>query len=84
MSCRAFQAAGKAFRAAHPQRKDTSTPLTLEAEYWTSVLESRQETKVLYGSDVDASRVGSGFASDFDSGWNLNNLPSIDGSLLTH
>ena len=82
MSYGAFQAAGKAFRAAHPQRKDTSTPLTLEAEYWTSVLESRQETKVLYGSDVDASRVGSGFASDFDSGWNLNKLPSIDGSLL--
>ncbi|KAK9083200.1 hypothetical protein Scep_029671 [Stephania cephalantha] len=69
----------------------------IEGEYWRIVEKPTEEIEVLYGADVDAGVFGSGFprasspmesCSDYEenyitSGWNLNNLARLPGSLLS-
>ncbi|XP_064993076.1 putative lysine-specific demethylase JMJ16 isoform X2 [Musa acuminata AAA Group] len=67
----------------------------IEGEYWRIVEKSTEEIEVLYGADLDTGVFGSGFPkasfslqnSEIDdqhinSGWNLNNLARLPGSML--
>lgn len=67
----------------------------IEGEYWRIIERPTEEIEVLYGSDVETKGFGSGFpTASFDkactsledpyvkSGWNLNNLPRLLGSML--
>ncbi|KAL3619294.1 hypothetical protein CASFOL_036864 [Castilleja foliolosa] len=70
----------------------------LEKKFWEIVEGSVGEVKVMYGSDLDTSIYGSGFPRKGDerpssvevgvwdeycsSPWNLNNLPTLQGSML--
>ncbi|XP_057540084.1 putative lysine-specific demethylase JMJ16 isoform X1 [Amaranthus tricolor] len=68
----------------------------IEGEYWRVVEKPTEEIEVLYGADLETGVFGSGFPkfsaesfSDADeeyvkSGWNLNNLPRLAGSLLSY
>ncbi|XP_021738049.1 lysine-specific demethylase JMJ18-like [Chenopodium quinoa] len=68
----------------------------IEGEYWRVVEKPTDEIEVLYGADLETGVFGSGFpkfsdqgcsASDEDyvkSGWNLNNLPRLAGSVLSY
>lgn len=68
----------------------------IEGEYWRVVEKPTEEIEVLYGADLETGVFGSGFpkfpnqgssASDEDyvkSGWNLNNLPRLAGSVLSY
>ncbi|KAK9146396.1 hypothetical protein Sjap_006299 [Stephania japonica] len=69
----------------------------IEGEYWRIVEKPTEEIEVLYGADVETGVFGSGFprvsspmesCSDYEencitSGWNLNNLARLPGSLLS-
>uniref|UniRef100_A0A6V7QYG7 Lysine-specific demethylase JMJ18-like n=1 Tax=Ananas comosus var. bracteatus TaxID=296719 RepID=A0A6V7QYG7_ANACO len=66
----------------------------IEGEYWRIVEEPTEEIEVHYGADLDTGMFGSGFQkaspsnkSESDpyvvSGWNLNNLPRLPGSVLS-
>ena len=65
---------------------------TVEKEFWRLVTSMDDDVTVEYGADLHSSRHGSGFptydpsnccvtvtgAEEFaDSGWNLNNLPTL-------
>ncbi|MQL97854.1 hypothetical protein Taro_030551 [Colocasia esculenta] len=64
----------------------------IEGEYWRIVEKSSKEVEVHYGADLETGAVGSGFPKsthlsvDSDeyllSGWNLNNIPRLPGSIL--
>nr|XP_011460431.1 PREDICTED: probable lysine-specific demethylase JMJ14 isoform X1 [Fragaria vesca subsp. vesca]XP_011460432.1 PREDICTED: probable lysine-specific demethylase JMJ14 isoform X1 [Fragaria vesca subsp. vesca]XP_011460433.1 PREDICTED: probable lysine-specific demethylase JMJ14 isoform X1 [Fragaria vesca subsp. vesca] len=66
----------------------------IEGEYWRIVEQPTDEVEVYYGADLETGVFGSGFPkassvvtkSDPDlyamSGWNLNNLPRLPGSVL--
>ncbi|KAK0578518.1 hypothetical protein LWI29_011604 [Acer saccharum] len=66
----------------------------IEGEYWRIVEQSIDEVEVYYGADLETGAFGSGFPkassmiteSDshlyLTSGWNLNNLPRLPGSVL--
>ncbi|KAF8412259.1 hypothetical protein HHK36_000220 [Tetracentron sinense] len=70
----------------------------IEKRFWEIVEGSLGEVEVLYGSDLDTSKCGSGFPRVDDprppsieievwdkysaSPWNLNNLPKLQGSML--
>ncbi|XP_050368542.1 lysine-specific demethylase JMJ14-like [Argentina anserina] len=66
----------------------------IEGEYWRIVEQPTDEVEVDYGADLETGVFGSGFPkassigtkSDSDiyamSGWNLNNLPRLPGSVL--
>ncbi|KAJ8497639.1 hypothetical protein OPV22_008191 [Ensete ventricosum] len=67
----------------------------IEGEYWRIVERPTEEIEVLYGADLDTGVFGSGFPeasfslqnSEIDdqhinSGWNLNNLARLPGSML--
>ncbi|KAF5179111.1 Lysine-specific demethylase [Thalictrum thalictroides] len=66
----------------------------IEGEYWRIVEKSTEKVEVAYGADIETGIFGSGFpkASCLEnernldqyatSGWNLNNLPRLQGSLL--
>ncbi|XP_021863621.1 putative lysine-specific demethylase JMJ16 isoform X1 [Spinacia oleracea] len=68
----------------------------IEGEYWRVVEKPTKEIEVLYGADLETGVFGSGFpkfsdqgcsTSDEDyvkSGWNLNNLPRLAGSVLSY
>ncbi|KAA6416700.1 MAG: lysine-specific demethylase 5C-like, partial [Trebouxia sp. A1-2] len=66
----------------------------IEAEFWKVVEEAEDPVEVLYGADIDTTITGSGFPIKGSSnspyaehGWNLNNLPKLDGtygSMLRH
>ncbi|XP_074263741.1 putative lysine-specific demethylase JMJ16 [Silene latifolia] len=67
----------------------------IEGEYWRVVEKPSEEIEVLYGADLETGVFGSGFpkvssqcsSSDEDyvkSGWNLNNLPRLPGSVLSY
>jgi [histone H3]-trimethyl-L-lysine4 demethylase len=79
-----------------PQHQGES-PVTwqdLESEFWRIVEEPTRAIRVMYGSDLDTSKVGSGFPLPRDpinggdpiasSPWNLNIFPTIRGSLLKY
>ncbi|CAA3005164.1 lysine-specific demethylase JMJ16 [Olea europaea subsp. europaea] len=67
----------------------------IEGEYWRMVEKPTEEIEVLYGADLETGEFGSGFpkyshqagsSSDIkyvNSGWNLNNLPRLPGSVLS-
>ncbi|KAK9732902.1 hypothetical protein RND81_04G031100 [Saponaria officinalis] len=68
---------------------------TIEGEYWRVVEKPTEEIEVLYGADLETGVFGSGFpkisgqcsSSDEEyvkSGWNLNNLPRLPGSVLSY
>ncbi|KAJ0017571.1 hypothetical protein Pint_11402 [Pistacia integerrima] len=66
----------------------------IEGEYWRIVEQPTDEVEVYYGADLETGPFGSGFPkastmvaeSDSNqyamSGWNLNNLPRLPGSVL--
>nr|POE84862.1 putative lysine-specific demethylase jmj14 [Quercus suber] len=66
----------------------------IEGEYWRIVEQPTNEVEVIYGADLETGPFGSGFPkassmvteSGLDeyamSGWNLNNLPRLPGSVL--
>ncbi|PWA51618.1 hypothetical protein CTI12_AA454150 [Artemisia annua] len=67
----------------------------IEGEFWRIVEKPTEEIEVLYGADVETCAFGSGFPSApsqvtgsdekyVRSGWNLNNIPKLPGSLLTY
>ncbi|XP_072955153.1 lysine-specific demethylase JMJ18-like [Typha angustifolia] len=77
----------------HEERSRPSVA-DIEGEYWRIVEEATDETEVHYGADLDTGNFGSGFPkaplsnkSESDryalSGWNLNNLPRLPGSVLS-
>ncbi|CAN8290571.1 unnamed protein product [Cochlearia groenlandica] len=67
----------------------------IEGEYWRIVEQPTDEVEVYYGADLENGVLGSGFykkaqtltGSEMDqyivSGWNLNNLPRLPGSVLS-
>ncbi|KAL6631367.1 hypothetical protein ACP70R_028217 [Stipagrostis hirtigluma subsp. patula] len=67
----------------------------IEGEYWRIVERPTEEIEVIYGADLETGSFGSGFPklsselkSDVEhkyaqSGWNLNNLPRLQGSVLS-
>ncbi|EEC78664.1 hypothetical protein OsI_18782 [Oryza sativa Indica Group] len=67
----------------------------IEGEYWRIVEVPTEEIEVIYGADLETGTFGSGFPklspetkSDAEdkyaqSGWNLNNLPRLQGSVLS-
>ncbi|KAJ0259773.1 JmjC domain-containing protein [Hirschfeldia incana] len=57
----------------------------IEGEYWRIVEHAAadEEVGVLYGADLENKVLGSGFESGEASGWNLNNLPRLSGSVLS-
>ncbi|KAJ9168425.1 hypothetical protein P3X46_019950 [Hevea brasiliensis] len=68
----------------------------IEGEYWRIIEQPTDEVEVYYGADLETGRFGSGFPkassmiiegdSESDqyvnSGWNLNNFPRLQGSVL--
>ncbi|KAL9683479.1 hypothetical protein QQ045_015301 [Rhodiola kirilowii] len=68
----------------------------IEGEYWRVVEYPTEKVEVLYGADLDNRKYGSGFPQIsnqdcspsaekyIESGWNLNNLPRLPGSLLSY
>uniref|UniRef100_A0A673YIL3 [histone H3]-trimethyl-L-lysine(4) demethylase n=1 Tax=Salmo trutta TaxID=8032 RepID=A0A673YIL3_SALTR len=69
----------------------------VEKEFWRLVSTIEEDVTVEYGADIASKEFGSGFPirggrfqvspEDEDylsSGWNLNNMPVIDSSVLTH
>uniref|UniRef100_H3CNP2 [histone H3]-trimethyl-L-lysine(4) demethylase n=1 Tax=Tetraodon nigroviridis TaxID=99883 RepID=H3CNP2_TETNG len=69
----------------------------VEKEFWRLVSTIDEDVTVEYGADIASKEFGSGFPvknSHFQvapedehyltSGWNLNNMPVLDGSVLTH
>ncbi|XP_028782040.1 lysine-specific demethylase JMJ18 [Neltuma alba] len=65
----------------------------IEGEYWRIIEQPTDEVEVYYGADLESGALGSGFPkadsltkSDLDeytlSGWNLNNIPRLPGSVL--
>ncbi|XP_047323660.1 putative lysine-specific demethylase JMJ16 isoform X2 [Impatiens glandulifera] len=72
------------------------SPEEIEGEYWRIVERPTEEIEVLYGADVDTGNFRSGFPKcgnedglDYEekyvkSGWNLNNFPKLQGSVLNY
>ncbi|KAF5799166.1 putative chromatin remodeling & transcription regulator FYR family [Helianthus annuus] len=67
----------------------------IEGEYWRMIERPTEEIEVLYGADLETGTFGSGFPKEarqvpgsdgkyVRSGWNLNNLPRLPGSLLSY
>ncbi|KAL3828056.1 hypothetical protein ACJIZ3_016858 [Penstemon smallii] len=68
----------------------------IEGEYWRIVENASEEIEVLSGTDSQSRTLGSGFSlrdspanmaeySEYvESGWNLNNIPKLSGSLLPY
>ncbi|CAN6843476.1 unnamed protein product [Brassica oleracea] len=55
----------------------------MEGEYWRIVEHAAEDVEVYYGADLENKVLGSGFERGETSGWNLNNLPRLSGSLLS-
>uniref|UniRef100_A0A453A2Y6 Uncharacterized protein n=1 Tax=Aegilops tauschii subsp. strangulata TaxID=200361 RepID=A0A453A2Y6_AEGTS len=67
----------------------------IEGEYWRIVESPTEEIEVIYGADLETGSFGSGFPKlppetksgvedkYAQSGWNLNNLPRLQGSVLS-
>ncbi|XVE89402.1 hypothetical protein DITRI_Ditri19aG0198700 [Diplodiscus trichospermus] len=67
----------------------------IEGEYWRIVEQPTDEVEIYYGADIETGTFGSGFpkassmltGNDADkyamSGWNLNNFPRLQGSVLS-
>ncbi|KAL3212777.1 hypothetical protein MRX96_007829 [Rhipicephalus microplus] len=68
---------------------------TVEKEFWRIVAAVDEDVTVEYGADLHSVEHGSGFPTKssnllpgeedyMNCGWNLNNLPVVDGSVLRH
>ncbi|KAL3749618.1 hypothetical protein ACJRO7_010709 [Eucalyptus globulus] len=55
----------------------------IECEYRQICENPTNKIEVLCSDDLDSRTFGSGFSSTFNSGWNLNDLPRLSGSLLS-
>ncbi|KAL0442379.1 UNVERIFIED_CONTAM: Lysine-specific demethylase [Sesamum latifolium] len=67
----------------------------IEGEYWRIIEQPTDEVEVYYGADLETGTLGSGFPKESSlltdsktdqyvtSGWNLNNLPRLPGSVLS-
>ncbi|KAK6150177.1 hypothetical protein DH2020_017702 [Rehmannia glutinosa] len=67
----------------------------IEGEYWRIIEQPTDEVEVYYGADLETGMLGSGFPKGsplsgdsktdqyVTSGWNLNNLPRLPGSVLS-
>ncbi|KAL7109075.1 hypothetical protein ACP275_06G152700 [Erythranthe tilingii] len=83
------------FRKNYSSNKSMAEPSVeeIEGEYWRMVEQPTEEIEVLYGADLETGAFGSGFPKKRDedasemkyiaSGWNLNNLPRLPGSVLS-
>ncbi|KAM0001779.1 putative chromatin remodeling & transcription regulator FYR family [Helianthus debilis subsp. tardiflorus] len=80
-----------------PVIQDSWEPLVenIEGEYWRMVENPTEEIEVLYGADLETCTFGSGFPTVscqvlgldekyVKSGWNLNNFPKLQRSLLKY
>ncbi|KAA8580042.1 hypothetical protein FQN60_005577 [Etheostoma spectabile] len=56
----------------------------VEKEFWRLVSSIEEDVIVEYGADISSKEVGSGFPEYANSGWNLNNMPVLEQSVLTH
>lgn len=68
----------------------------VEREFWRLVASIEEDVAVQYGADIHAMEMGSGFPTKstkdlfpedeeyINSGWNLNNLPILEQSVLCH
>ncbi|KAL8166447.1 hypothetical protein V2J09_007946 [Rumex salicifolius] len=77
-----------------PKKPDLPVEI-IEGEYWRVVENPTDEIEVLYGADLETGIFGSGFLKPDEqgspsderyikSGWNLNNLSRLPGSVLTY
>ncbi|KAG8385165.1 hypothetical protein BUALT_Bualt03G0013400 [Buddleja alternifolia] len=67
----------------------------IEGEYWRIIEQPTDDVEVYYGADLETGTLGSGFPKESSlltdskigpyvtSGWNLNNLPRLPGSVLS-
>lgn len=99
-SLRTFGQMANQFKTNYFNTQPTTVPFaTVEKEFWRLVRSIDDEVTVEYGADLHSSIHGSGFpmydpSSDSvtvpgaeayaKSGWNLNNLPNLKGSVLRH
>ncbi|KAJ4830288.1 hypothetical protein Tsubulata_003627 [Turnera subulata] len=77
-----------------PQTWNPPSVEEIEGEYWRIVEQPTDEVEVYYGADLETGTFGSGFPKASSmvtegetdkytiSGWNLNNLPRLQGSVL--
>lgn len=82
-----FEKYARGFKNSYFERKggDASPSIEeIEKEYWRIVEHAAhpEEVEVYYGADLEKKVLGSGFEDGEASGWNLNNLPRLSGSLL--
>eukprot|EP00730_Choanoeca_flexa_P007951 TRINITY_DN12416_c4_g2_i2.p1 TRINITY_DN12416_c4_g2~~TRINITY_DN12416_c4_g2_i2.p1 ORF type:complete len:715 (+),score=150.71 TRINITY_DN12416_c4_g2_i2:152-2296(+) len=86
-SLASFRKIADAFKSTWYPHQDP-TKEQVEQDYWNTV-EGHNRVSVLYGSDIDSTVHGSGFATSLDDpyakfGWNLNVLPGLPQSVLKH
>ncbi|KAK6915342.1 JmjN domain [Dillenia turbinata] len=79
-----------------PQEQSEPSIDEIEGEYWRIVEIPTEEIEVLYGADLETGSFGSGFPKEssqvesaleehyIKSGWNLNNIPRLPGSVLSY
>ncbi|KAL0489806.1 hypothetical protein AKO1_009250 [Acrasis kona] len=62
------------------------TNTDIEGEYWNTVDcdKSSRRVTVLYGSDLDCTKVGSCFPRTWQYGWNMNKLAILNDSVLKY
>ena len=82
-----FEKYARRFKESYFKMKEGNAPSIeeMEGEYWRIVehAAAEDEVEVYYGADLENKVLGSGFERGETSGWNLNNLPRLSGSLLS-
>ncbi|MCO5584328.1 hypothetical protein L7F22_038252 [Adiantum nelumboides] len=89
-----FEKYAKQFKDEYFGLKDGLEPSVecIEGEFWRIVEHATEQLEVLYGADIETGKFGSGFpkaksgasSSLYEtSGWNLNNIARLGGSILS-
>ncbi|KAH0930373.1 hypothetical protein HID58_016100 [Brassica napus] len=80
-----FEKYARCFKESYFESKEGNAPSVeeTEGEYWRIVEQATDDVEVYYGADLENKVLGSGFERGDTSGWNLNNLPRLSGSLLS-
>ncbi|CAF1867631.1 unnamed protein product [Brassica napus] len=80
-----FEKYARCFKESYFESKEGNAPSVeeTEGEYWRIVEQATDDVEVYYGADLENKVLGSGFERGETSGWNLNNLPRLSGSLLS-
>ncbi|CAN7062008.1 unnamed protein product [Brassica rapa subsp. trilocularis] len=80
-----FEKYARCFKESYFESKEGNAPSVeeTEGEYWRIVEQATDDVEVYYGADLESKVLGSGFERGETSGWNLNNLPRLSGSLLS-